>query len=162
MLGSFAIGVIRLDDFCPFPERKSELWLWSYSDDRFGGSSNCSGPNRFFNTIPWFIIGFFLLLALRPLSLMPDGAIVLLQRAMSILTTMSVWLRLARSRSGRDRKRRTNGYRGGDAVAGISAGAQRRLRVLWRRPISDGQAGLMFSEMFFARIALAEERNSKP
>jgi len=49
-----------------------------------------AGTNSFFQTVPWFIVGFFVLAALRSLSLMPDGAAVPLQRAASLLTIMSM------------------------------------------------------------------------
>jgi uncharacterized integral membrane protein (TIGR00698 family) len=47
-------------------------------------------PNSFFKTVPWFIVGFFALAALRSLSLMPDSAVFPLQKAASILTVMSM------------------------------------------------------------------------
>jgi uncharacterized integral membrane protein (TIGR00698 family) len=46
--------------------------------------------NSFFNTVPWFIAGFFALATLRSLSLIPDGAVFPLQRIASILTIMSM------------------------------------------------------------------------
>ena len=55
-----------------------------------GGRSSYSGTNRFFETVPWFIIGFFLLAGLRSLALMPDTVVLPLQRAASILTIMSM------------------------------------------------------------------------
>jgi uncharacterized integral membrane protein (TIGR00698 family) len=55
-----------------------------------GGRSSYSGTNRFFETVPWFIIGFFLLAGLRSLALMPDAVVLPLQRAASILTIMSM------------------------------------------------------------------------
>ena len=53
-------------------------------------SSGALEPNSFFKTVPWFIVGFFALAALRSLSLMPDGAVFPLQKAASILTVMSM------------------------------------------------------------------------
>ncbi len=47
-------------------------------------------PNSFFRTVPWFIVGFFALAALRSLSLIPDGAVFPLQRIATILTIMSM------------------------------------------------------------------------
>ncbi len=49
-----------------------------------------SGTNRFFDAVPWFIVGFFLLAGLRSLVLIPDTAVFPLQRAASILTIMSM------------------------------------------------------------------------
>jgi uncharacterized integral membrane protein (TIGR00698 family) len=58
---------------------------------RGGRSSNSgSGTNRFFETVPWFIIGFFLLAGLRSLALMPDAVVLPLQRTASLLTIMSM------------------------------------------------------------------------
>lgn len=57
---------------------------------RGGQSSAYSGTNRLFNTVPWFIVGFFLLAGLRSLGLIPDIAVFLLQRAASVLTIMSM------------------------------------------------------------------------
>jgi uncharacterized integral membrane protein (TIGR00698 family) len=59
----------------------------SLRGDRPSGvfESNC-----FFNTVPWFIVGFFALATLRSLSLIPDGAVFPLQRIASILTIMSM------------------------------------------------------------------------
>lgn len=53
-------------------------------------SAGVSKTNSFFTTVPWFIVGFFALAALRSLSLLPEGAIFPLQRAASILTIMSM------------------------------------------------------------------------
>jgi uncharacterized integral membrane protein (TIGR00698 family) len=53
-------------------------------------SSGYSATSKLFDTVPWFIIGFFLLATLRSLSLIPEGAIVPLQRAAGILTIMSM------------------------------------------------------------------------
>jgi uncharacterized integral membrane protein (TIGR00698 family) len=55
--------------------------------DRSGGGSE---PNGFFKAVPWFIVGFFVLAALRSLSLMPVSAVYPLQKAASILTVMSM------------------------------------------------------------------------
>lgn len=57
---------------------------------RCGRSSSYSGTNRFFATVPWFIVGFFLLAGLRSLALIPDSVVFPLQRAASILTIMSM------------------------------------------------------------------------
>ena len=57
---------------------------------RGGRSSGVIEPNRFFKTVPWFIVGFFALATLRSLSLIPDGAVFPLQRIASILTIMSM------------------------------------------------------------------------
>ena len=56
-------------------------------DVRPGGASNTSS---FFTTVPWFIVGFFVLAALRSLSLMPVAMVFPLQKAASILTIMSM------------------------------------------------------------------------
>jgi uncharacterized integral membrane protein (TIGR00698 family) len=53
-------------------------------------SSGVSGPNSFFKTLPWFIVGFFVLATLRSLSLIPDAAVFPLQKTASILTIMSM------------------------------------------------------------------------
>jgi uncharacterized integral membrane protein (TIGR00698 family) len=52
--------------------------------------SGVFGPNSFFKTVPWFIVGFFALATLRSLSLIPDGAVFPLQRIASILTVVSM------------------------------------------------------------------------
>ena len=49
-----------------------------------------SRAHTFFKTVPWFIVAFFGLATLRSLSLLPDAAVVPLQRAASILTVMSM------------------------------------------------------------------------
>jgi uncharacterized integral membrane protein (TIGR00698 family) len=54
------------------------------------GSVNASGANSFFRTVPWFIVAFFALAALRSLSLMPVGFVFPLQKAASILTVTSM------------------------------------------------------------------------
>lgn len=59
----------------------------SLRGDRRGGVSQTSS---FFTTVPWFIVGFFILAALRSLSLLPDGAVFSLQKAATILTIMSM------------------------------------------------------------------------
>jgi uncharacterized integral membrane protein (TIGR00698 family) len=56
-------------------------------DDR---SQGVSGPNGFFKAVPWFIVGFFVMAALRSLTLMPEGAVFPIQRTASILTIMSM------------------------------------------------------------------------
>jgi uncharacterized integral membrane protein (TIGR00698 family) len=53
-------------------------------------SSGVSEPNSFFNTMPWFIVGFFVLATLRSLSLIPDAAVFPLQKTASMLTIMSM------------------------------------------------------------------------
>ena len=53
-------------------------------------SSDDREPNSFFKTVPWFIVGFFAFATLRSLSLLPDGAVLPLQKAASILTIMSM------------------------------------------------------------------------
>ncbi len=57
---------------------------------RVDPSAGTARTNSFFTTVPWFIVGFFVLAAFRSLSLMPDGAVFLLQRAASMLTVMSM------------------------------------------------------------------------
>lgn len=59
----------------------------SLRGDRPAGASKAT---RFFTTVPWFIVGFFGLAALRSLSLMPELAVFPLQKAASILTIMSM------------------------------------------------------------------------
>ena len=56
-------------------------------DRSAAGASKTSG---FFTTVPWFIVAFFVLAALRSLSLMPMAAVFPLQKAASILTIMSM------------------------------------------------------------------------
>jgi uncharacterized integral membrane protein (TIGR00698 family) len=46
--------------------------------------------NGFFATVPWFIVAFFVLAALRSMALMPDGVVVPLQQTARILTVMSM------------------------------------------------------------------------
>jgi uncharacterized integral membrane protein (TIGR00698 family) len=46
--------------------------------------------NSVFKAVPWFIVAFFALAALRSLSLIPDSAISQLQKAASILTVLSM------------------------------------------------------------------------
>jgi uncharacterized integral membrane protein (TIGR00698 family) len=53
-------------------------------------SSGVSNANRFFATVPWFIVAFFALAGLRSLSLIPGGAVFPLQKTASILTVMSM------------------------------------------------------------------------
>ena len=53
-------------------------------------SAGASKANSFFTTVPWFIVGFFVLAALRSLSLMPVAMVFPLQKAASILTIMSM------------------------------------------------------------------------
>jgi uncharacterized membrane protein YadS len=47
-------------------------------------------PNSFFKTVPWFIVGFFVLAVLRSLSVLPDAAVLPLQKTAGILTIMSM------------------------------------------------------------------------
>lgn len=63
------------------------LFARSLRGDR---SQRVSGPNGFFKAVPWFIVGFFVMAALRSLALMPEGAISPIQRTASILTIMSM------------------------------------------------------------------------
>ena len=53
-------------------------------------SSGALRPNSFFQTVPWFIVGFFVLATLRSLSLVPEGAIFPIQKTASLLTIMSM------------------------------------------------------------------------
>ena len=53
-------------------------------------SSGVFEPNSFFKTVPWFIVGFFVLATLRSLSLIPDAAVFPLQKTASMLTIMSM------------------------------------------------------------------------
>jgi uncharacterized integral membrane protein (TIGR00698 family) len=53
-------------------------------------AAGASKTNSFFATVPWFIVAFFILAALRSLSLMPVAAVFPLQKAASILTIMSM------------------------------------------------------------------------
>ena len=48
------------------------------------------GKSDFFTLVPWFIIAFFLMAALRSLSLIPDGALAPLQTAAKVLTVLSM------------------------------------------------------------------------
>ena len=57
---------------------------------RGGPSAGSSRTNRFFTAVPWFIVGFFALAALRSLSLMPEGVLFPLQKTAGILTVMSM------------------------------------------------------------------------
>ena len=57
---------------------------------RNGGTSGAQAKNNFFAVLPWFIVAFFLLAALRSLALIPDGAIVPLKKLASILTVLSM------------------------------------------------------------------------
>ncbi len=57
---------------------------------RVGRSAGVAEPNSFFSTVPWFIVGFFALAILHSLSLMPEAAVLLLQKAAAILTIMSM------------------------------------------------------------------------
>jgi uncharacterized integral membrane protein (TIGR00698 family) len=53
-------------------------------------SAGSSKTNSFFTTVPWFIVGFFALAALRSLALVPEGVVFPLQKTASILTVMSM------------------------------------------------------------------------
>jgi uncharacterized integral membrane protein (TIGR00698 family) len=57
---------------------------------RNSGTSSARAKNNFFAVLPWFIVAFFLLAALRSLALIPDGAIVPLKKLASILTVLSM------------------------------------------------------------------------
>jgi uncharacterized integral membrane protein (TIGR00698 family) len=57
---------------------------------RNSGTSSARAKNNFFAVVPWFIVAFFLLAALRSLALIPDGAIVPLKKLASILTVLSM------------------------------------------------------------------------
>jgi uncharacterized integral membrane protein (TIGR00698 family) len=57
---------------------------------RNSGTSGARAKNNFFAVLPWFIVAFFLLAALRSLALIPDGAIVPLKKLASILTVLSM------------------------------------------------------------------------
>jgi uncharacterized integral membrane protein (TIGR00698 family) len=46
--------------------------------------------NSFFKTVPWFIVGFFVLATFRSLSLLPAAAVFPLQKTASVLTIMSM------------------------------------------------------------------------
>jgi len=59
----------------------------SLRGDRSAGASE---PNGLFRTVPWFIVAFFALAALRSLSLMPGAAVLPLQKIAGILTVMSM------------------------------------------------------------------------
>jgi uncharacterized integral membrane protein (TIGR00698 family) len=53
-------------------------------------SAGIARTNRFFATVPWFIVGFFALAALRSFSVMPEGVVFPLQKTAGILTIMSM------------------------------------------------------------------------
>jgi uncharacterized integral membrane protein (TIGR00698 family) len=46
--------------------------------------------NRIFAVVPWFIVAFFVMAALRSLSLIPDNAVFPLQKTASVLTVLSM------------------------------------------------------------------------
>jgi uncharacterized integral membrane protein (TIGR00698 family) len=52
--------------------------------------ASTTGRNDFFSVVPWFIIAFFVMAALRSLSLIPTGAIAPLQKTASVLTVLSM------------------------------------------------------------------------
>jgi uncharacterized membrane protein YadS len=49
-----------------------------------------SRKQNIFKAVPWFIVAFFALAALRSLSLIPDNAVTPLQKAASFLTVLSM------------------------------------------------------------------------
>jgi len=49
-----------------------------------------SWQTKFFQTVPWFIVAFFVLATLRSLSLLPDAAIFPIRKTAGILTIMSM------------------------------------------------------------------------
>jgi len=53
-------------------------------------AAGISRTNRFFTAVPWFIVGFFALAALRSFSVMPAGVVFPLQKTAGILTVMSM------------------------------------------------------------------------
>ncbi len=55
--------------------------------DRSPGNS---AAHSFFRTVPWFIVAFFAMAALRSLALLPAGAVFPLQKTAGILTVMSM------------------------------------------------------------------------
>jgi uncharacterized membrane protein YadS len=52
-------------------------------------SATPAGPS-FFKVVPWFIVMFFALAGLRSLSLIPNTAVVPLQKTASVLTVLSM------------------------------------------------------------------------
>lgn len=48
------------------------------------------GGNRIFTVVPWFIVVFFLMAAFRSLSLIPESAILPLQKTAGVLTVLSM------------------------------------------------------------------------
>lgn len=54
------------------------------------GSASAPGMHNVFKAVPWFIVAFFTLAALRSLSLIPDGATASLQKVASLLTVLSM------------------------------------------------------------------------
>jgi uncharacterized integral membrane protein (TIGR00698 family) len=63
-----------------------------FARDLRSGGPSASGPekSRIFQAVPWFVVGFFLLAACRSLSLVPDVAVVPLQKTASVLTVLSM------------------------------------------------------------------------
>jgi uncharacterized integral membrane protein (TIGR00698 family) len=53
-------------------------------------TSDGSWRTSFFQTVPWFIVAFFVLATLRSLSLLPDAAILPIRKTAGILTIMSM------------------------------------------------------------------------
>ena len=89
-----------------------------------------SWQTRFFQTVPWFIVAFFVLATLRSLSLLPDAAIFPMRKVANILTIMSMAGARPRRRPARHRPGRRQGHRGGDAVVVVSDCRQPRSRSL--------------------------------
>jgi uncharacterized integral membrane protein (TIGR00698 family) len=57
---------------------------------RNGGTSSAQAKSNVFAVVPWFIVAFFLLAALRSLALIPDGVVVPLKKLASVLTVLSM------------------------------------------------------------------------
>jgi len=51
---------------------------------------DASWQAKFFQTVPWFIVAFFVLATLRSLSLLPDAAILPIRKTAGVLTIMSM------------------------------------------------------------------------
>ncbi|MDO9061450.1 MAG: putative sulfate exporter family transporter, partial [Bradyrhizobium sp.] len=49
-----------------------------------------SWRTKFFQTVPWFIVAFFVMATLRSLSLLPDAAIFPIRKTANVLTIMSM------------------------------------------------------------------------
>ncbi len=63
------------------------VFAWSFRTDE---PKSVPGKNSIFKAVPWLVVGFFALAALRSLSLIPDSAVSPLQKAASILTVLSM------------------------------------------------------------------------